>query len=170
MLTTRIRGTYEVGDRYERHLLLVDYQLASLRFAFGLHPQEDYYARGTRAPVRLEGASPLGFAKIAKRFQAAKQAIHTARRYAQYLDGCFESTWRLEEIRERAHRLNAVFALSRRSSSCSSVKFVPLPGRVSAFIFCGLAVTGMLAALSEVLPVIIRRCLAGAVSLTHAPG
>jgi len=113
VLTTRIRGAYEVCDRYERHLLLVDYQLASLRFAFGLYPQEDYYARGTRAPVRLEGASPLGFAEIVKRFQAAEQAIHTARRYAHYLDGCFGSSWRREELRERSCRLNAVFSLSQ---------------------------------------------------------
>jgi|GEM_PF-1534795 len=111
VLSTRIRGTYEVCDRYERHLLLVDYQLASLRFALGLCPQEDYYARGDRAPVRLAGASPLGFAEIAKRFQAAKRAIHTARRYAQHLDGCFGSSWRLEELRERSRRLNAVYSL-----------------------------------------------------------
>lgn len=111
VLTTRIRGTYEVCDRYERHLLLVDYQLASLRFALSLHPQEDFYARGNRAPVRLEGASSFGFAEIAKRFRAAEQAIHTARRYAHYLDGCFGSSWRLEELRERSSRLNAVYSL-----------------------------------------------------------
>jgi len=113
VLSTRIRGTYEVCDRYERHLLLVDYQLASLRFAFGLHPQEDYYARGTRAPVRLEGAGSLDLSEIVKRFRAAEQAIHTARRYAQYLDACFESSWRREELRERSRRLNAIFSLSQ---------------------------------------------------------
>lgn len=111
VLTTRIRGTYEVCDRYERHLLLVDYQLASLRFALSLHPQEDFYARGNRALVRLEGASSFGFAEIAKRFRATEQAIHTARRYAHYLDGCFGSSWRLEELRERSSRLNAVYSL-----------------------------------------------------------
>ena len=110
VLTTRIRGSYEVGDRYERHLLLVDYQLASLRFAFCLAPQEDYYAWGNRTAGRLEGTSPFGFAEITKRFQAVKHAIHTARRYAQYLDGCFGSSWRLEELRERSRRLNVVYS------------------------------------------------------------
>ena len=111
VLTTRFRGSYEVCDRHERHLLLVDYQLASLRFALGLRPQEDYYARGERAPIRWEGASPFGFSEIAKRFQAAEHAIHTARRYAHYLDGCFGSSWRRVELRERARRLNAVYSL-----------------------------------------------------------
>jgi hypothetical protein len=111
VLTTRCRGTYEVCDRYERHLLLVDYQLASLRFALGLRPQEDYYARGNMGPVRLEGAGSFDCSDIAKRFQAVEHAIHTARRYARYLDGCFESSWRLEELRERVSRLNAVYSL-----------------------------------------------------------
>jgi hypothetical protein len=100
-----------VCDRYERHLLLVDYQLASLRFALGLRPQEDYYARGNMGPVRLEGAGSFDCSDIAKRFQAVEHAIHTARRYARYLDGCFESSWRLEELRERVSRLNAVYSL-----------------------------------------------------------
>ena len=113
VLTTRIRGTYEVCDRYERHLLLVDYQLASLRFACSLHPQEDYYTRGNGAPVKLEGTGSLDLSEIVKRFRTTEQAMHTARRYAQYLDGCFESTWRLEEIRERSRRLNAVYSLSQ---------------------------------------------------------
>jgi hypothetical protein len=113
VLTTRFRGAYEVCDRYERHLLLVDYQLASLRFALGLRPQEDYYGRGNSAPVRLEGARSFDGADRAKRFQAVEHAIHTARRYARYLDGCFESSWRLEELRERVRRLNAVYALGQ---------------------------------------------------------
>lgn len=111
VLTHRNPEIYEVADRYERHLLLVDYQLAAIRYLLGIPPIDDWYV-----PISPYGCLAKEYdvskrADFFRRAEAAQRAMRTAFRYAARVDRAFQSTWRTQEIQERTHRLERLLGV-----------------------------------------------------------
>jgi len=96
---------------YERRLLLVDYRLAVVRYAVGIPPVDDlWYTRPQTLPDTM---SRLDRDDFQKRVFHTRRALRRAMIYAEYLDGCWECSWRQEEIRGREERLNEIVGVVR---------------------------------------------------------
>ncbi|MCA9470099.1 MAG: hypothetical protein KC643_32265 [Nitrospira sp.] len=108
VLTRRVPGAYEVADRHERHLLLVDYQLAAVRHRLGLHPRDDWYAVMEDGPGLSKDHSPGPAVDLHQRGKAVWRSLRTASRYATEVDFAFQCDWRTQEVQERVHRLRCL--------------------------------------------------------------
>jgi hypothetical protein len=98
--------TQNVFLMYDRRLLLLDYHLATLRYAAGLPPVEDLW---TRAPPEVMPDVTLRLpAEIAPRAARVRRALAGAQAQAAWLDERFECHWRQDEVATRRARLEAI--------------------------------------------------------------
>lgn len=92
---------------YDHRLLLVDYRLATLRYALGMSPVEDeWYRYPQTLPVSLP--TRFNMPDFDRRVLKTRTALHHAMQYAIYLDNCLEYEWRQTEIRGREARLTEI--------------------------------------------------------------
>ena len=105
-LAQRLHGKPEVEMVYERRLLLVDYRLAAVRYVVGMQPVDDFwYTRPQTLPDTMPTLDRYDFQK---RVFHTRRALRRAMVQAEYLDECWECTWRQEEIRGREARLDEI--------------------------------------------------------------
>lgn len=115
-----ISGFPEVWDVYDRRLLLVDYRLAALRYAIGLEPVEDLFHAehpGLSSFSSISSIPGLDNTEISRRIEQVRRAIRRGRFQAEYLDHCFASDCRRQELDSRTTRLETLIAYWRDSIS-----------------------------------------------------
>jgi tetratricopeptide (TPR) repeat protein len=105
-LAQRIPGKPDVYMVYERRRLLVDYRLAAVRYVVGMQPVDDlWYTRPQTLPETMPTFDRDDFQK---RVLQTRRAGLRAMAQAEYLDECFECSWRQSEIRGRVARLDEI--------------------------------------------------------------
>jgi tetratricopeptide (TPR) repeat protein len=105
LLRKRPERSKDVHDRYTYRLTVVDYHLASLRFAAGGAAIEDYYYQLVDLPPCAKIGDPQGFAK---RLRAFDRAYSRLERHARWLDGLLQCDYRTKEATCRHERRDAI--------------------------------------------------------------
>jgi hypothetical protein len=105
-LAQRLPGKPQVDMVYERRLVLVDYRLAAVRYAVGMQPVDDFWY--TRPQTLPDTMPTLDRDDFQKREFHTRRALRRAMVHAEYLDGCWECSWRQAEIRGREARLDEI--------------------------------------------------------------
>ena len=107
LLRIHLSGGITRDERFQRRLLLLDYRLASLRYAVGLAPQETLY--GWRNSELVEwSAARVGEREIGQRIRKTFQALRAASVKARSLDSCFDCGWREQEVQKRQRGLEVL--------------------------------------------------------------
>jgi hypothetical protein len=106
LLRKRPEDSKNVHILYDHRLCVVDYHLASLRYAAGLPALEDYYyQRPDVIPLRLEIANHPDFAN---RLRSFDKALCRLDRHARWLDGLLQCDYRTREAESRRQRRDAI--------------------------------------------------------------
>jgi len=108
----RVYGRADVNSYYRRRLLLLDYRLASLRFAGGVSPRDDQFP--SAGVMSRAGSIRVSADELTLRIAKARSAGNWAFAKARELDGLLECGWRQLEVVERKQEIERI---ARESTS-----------------------------------------------------
>ncbi|MEM1179814.1 MAG: hypothetical protein AAGM22_15815 [Acidobacteriota bacterium] len=104
-LSARWAKGLSVHSLFSRRRVLIDFRLASLRFALGIDPVDDlYYSKSQVIPALVVPGVALD--DVARRLRKARAAAGWAMLYAKKLDDWLECDWRQKEIGDRLNRID----------------------------------------------------------------
>jgi hypothetical protein len=106
LLRKRPEGPENVHNCYYYRLAVVDYHLASLRYAAALPAADDrYYQRPDMIPARIHIADPQSFNDRLRRFDLAWRRLD---QHARWLDGLLQCDFRTKKAESRRQRRDAI--------------------------------------------------------------
>ena len=105
-LRRRSVARHDVSLRYSARLMYLDYRLASLRYAAGVQPVDDFYHNHPEtSTARLTPSDPVLFAE---RLGKARTATRWALTYAEKVDALLQCDWRKREVHARTNRIDEI--------------------------------------------------------------
>ena len=105
------RGRRGTALRFGKWVLLVDYQLACVRYVARMYPVDDLYYRVRQGEVRKVGG--ISAMHLGKRVARARLVVARARAVAVGVDRGLGCRWREEEVGRREERLEEIVERTR---------------------------------------------------------